>query len=376
MFSARLSRNDDPAPSLIRAIGLMSGTSLDGVDAALIETDGLRHVRSLGFVTIPYPAGFRERVRAVFGQTTDPAGDIAAVAHDLTNHHLAAILALLVQTGFQADEIDVIGFHGQTITHLPEQHFTWQIGDPDHLVKTLGRPVVFDFRVADVEAGGQGAPLIPIYHQALVAQAGLELPIALLNIGGVSNITYIGADDGELIAFDTGTGNALIDDMMLKRTGHAFDQGGSMAKQGKVDQDLIDRWMAHRFFQMRPPKSLDRNDFSAHELAGHTTADAVATLTAFTVEAVVASFRHLPQLPKRLLVTGGGRHNAAIMDGLTARLNIPVESVDSYRLNGDAMEAEGFGYMAVRRIKDLPISFPGTTGAPQPMAGGKIYSAE
>lgn len=376
MLSPLLSRNDETAPSLIRAIGLMSGTSLDGVDAALIETDGGRVVKPLGFVTLPYPASLREQVRGLFGRTNDDDGAVRSAAHELTNHHLAAILSLLVQTGYQADEINVIGFHGQTITHLPDRHFTWQIGDPEHLVSTLGRPVVFDFRVADVEAGGQGAPLIPIYHQALAAQAGIDLPVAILNIGGVANITYIGADDGELIAFDTGPGNALIDDMVLHRTGDSFDKNGRIAQAGHADQELIDRWMAHRYFTAAPPKSLDRNDFAvAQNLAGHTTEDAVATLTAFTVESVAASFRHLPALPRRLLVAGGGRHNGTIMAALSARLNIPVEPVDKYRLNGDAMEAEGFAYMAVRRMKDLPISFPGTTGAPYAMPGGRIYGA-
>ncbi len=370
-----LTRNIETLPSpLYRAIGLMSGTSLDGVDAALIETDGRRQVRSLGFVTLPYPSGFRERVRGVFGMTQeDDAGTIAKLARDLTDHHLAAILSLLVQTGFQADEIDIIGFHGQTITHLPEKRFTWQIGDPDHLAATLRRPVVFDFRVQDVAQGGQGAPLIPIYHQALVARAGLVRPIALLNLGGVGNITYIGAQDDDLVAFDTGPGNALIDDLMLKRTGNSYDHGGETGLKGKVNESVLARWLAHPFFQARPPKSLDRNAFQVGEIADLWTEDAAATLAAFTARAVKTGFAHLPQMPARVLVTGGGRHNGAIMRELAACLPCPVETVDSYALNGDALEAEGFAYMAVRALEGLPISFPGTTGVSAPLTGGKIY---
>lgn len=352
----------------------MSGTSLDGVDAALIETDGRQQSRSLGFVTLAYPAGFRERVRALFGRTDDGDGAVAAVAHDLTDHHIAAVLALLVQTGCDSADINVIGFHGQTITHLPDKHFTWQIGDADHLSRTLNIPVVFNFRADDVAAGGQGAPLLPVYHQALAHAAGLELPTALLNIGGVANITSIGANDGELVAFDTGPGNALIDDVVLTRTGKPYDDGGTLAASGTVHTDLVDRWMAQNYFIKVPPKSLDRNDFNvAGDVAGLSTPDAVATLTAFTVQSIAASFKHLPSLPHRLLVTGGGRHNAAIMTGLSKILGIPVESVDRYKFNGDGMEAEGFAYMAVRKLKDLPISFPGTTGAPAPMTGGVVY---
>lgn len=369
-----LTRNPENLPSPVyRAIGLMSGTSLDGVDAALIETDGRAHVRALGFVTLPYPAGFRDRVRSVFGQTDDPNGTIKTLARDLTDHHLAAILSLLVQTGTQADEVDIIGFHGQTITHLPDLGFTWQIGDPDHLAATIGRPVVFDFRVDDVAAGGQGAPLIPIYHQALMSRAGLLRPIALLNLGGVGNITYMGEGDDDLVAFDTGPGNALIDDLMLKRLNLSYDHGGETGLSGKVHDDLIDRWLAQPFFNARPPKSLDRNDFKLADVDGLSTADAAATLAAFTARSVAAAFRHLPQMPKLLLVTGGGRHNAKIMQELSRCLNVPVETVDSYKLNGDALEAEGFAYMAVRRLENLPISFPGTTGAPKPMVGGKVY---
>jgi anhydro-N-acetylmuramic acid kinase len=369
-----ISRNNPDSPSLWRTIGLMSGTSLDGVDAALIETDGVNHIKPLGFVTLPYPDSFRTRARALFGWRADPSGQVAEVARDLTHHHLAAILSLLVQTGYQANEIDLIGFHGQTITHIPQEKFTWQVGDPDYLAKSLGCPVVFDFRVADVAAGGQGAPLIPIYHQALVARAGLPTPIAILNIGGIANITYIGEKDADLLAFDTGMGNGLIDDMVLNRTGKPYDYNGELAAAGTIDQKLLSRWLDHPYFSKHPPKSLDRAlDFNAKDLHNHSTADAVATLTAFTVQGVARALSFLPQKPTRLLVAGGGRHNRAIMSGLQAALGIPVEPVDAYGLNGDAVEAEGFAYMAVRRLRDLPISFPGTTGVSNALVGGRVY---
>jgi anhydro-N-acetylmuramic acid kinase len=378
MFRSMISsKKQATSPRLYRAVGLMSGTSMDGVDAALLETDGVRTVRSLGFVTVPYPPEFRDRVRAVLGHTRDDAdGTIKRLARDLTDHHLAAVLSLLAQTGVQANQVDVIGFHGQTITHLPAQKFTWQIGDPGHLAKMLGVKVVFDLRVSDVAAGGQGAPLLPIYHQALTARAGLALPVVLLNLGGVGNITYIGQDDGDLMAFDTGPGNALIDDLMRARAHVPYDIGGRTALSGTANRDVLAKLMDHPYFAAKPPKSLDRNDFTGTAaVEGLSTADAAATLAAFTVRSVLAAFDHLPQCPTRVLVTGGGRHNAAIMAGLSATLPCPVESVDVYRFNGDAMEAEGFAYMAVRCLNDLPISFPGTTGAPRAMTGGKVYQA-
>ncbi len=368
-----LSRTSLGSPSLYRVIGLMSGTSLDGVDAALIETDGRGMTRSLGFVTVAYPAHFRDRIRAVFGATDDPAGDIARLAHDLTDHHLAAILALLTQTGLQADEVDLIGFHGQTITHLPEQKFTWQIGDPEHLARTLGVRVVFDFRTADVAAGGQGAPLLPIYHRALVERAGFDRPVALLNLGGVGNITWLGPAEDDLVAFDTGPGNALIDDLMVRHTGQGMDIGGALALTGQVDRAALSKLMEHPYFAARPPKSLDRNAFRDVNLDHLSLNDALATLAAFTAESVARAIDHVPSRPHQVLVTGGGRHNAAIMQELRARLALPVESVDRHALNGDALEAEGFAYMAVRSILELPISFPGTTGAPRAMCGGVVY---
>lgn len=350
---------------------------MDGVDAAIIETDGKSVVKPVGFVTVPYPSGFRDRVRGVLGATSDTTGTIKALARDLTDHHLAAILSLLAQTGFQSSDIDFIGFHGQTITHLPHQKFTWQIGDPDHLSKTLGIPVVFDFRVADVAAGGQGAPLLPIYHRALVERAGLPRPIALLNIGGVGNITWIGPNDNDLIAFDTGPGNAILDDLIRTRTGAAYDQDGKIARSGKINMTILDHLMAHPYFMKPPPKSLDRNEFRGLDMvADLSTQDAAATLSAFTVRSVLAAFGHLPDMPTRILVTGGGRMNTAIMAGLSENLPVPVELVDAYAFNGDAMEAEGFAYMAVRTHLSLPISFPGTTGAPTPMVGGRVYGAE
>lgn len=331
------------------ALGFMTGTSLDGVDAALIETDGRAHVRPLGFAHAPYPATLREDLRAFLGQRAAPA----EVARALTDAHAGLLRA------FDQD-IDLIGFPGQTLHHDPGAGVTVQIGDAQRLANAAGAAVVHDFRSADVAAGGNGAPLIPLYHQALAAD--LPKPMAVLNLGGVGNVTQIRAYGIE--AWDTGPGCALLDDFVRARTGQPFDAGGALAAAGAPDEALLRAWLAHPFFTRKPPKSLDRNAFAPclGDLARHGVEDGAATLAAFTARAA----RHIP-LDGPLYVTGGGRHNAAIMAALGGAR--PVEALG---WDGDALEAQGFAYLAVRSLRGLPLTLPSTTGAPLPLAGGRL----
>jgi anhydro-N-acetylmuramic acid kinase len=364
-------------------IGLMSGTSLDGIDAALIRTDGERRVERLGFISLPYDEEMRAALRRCLGKMEDVDGFIARTALDMTRAHAAAVDWLLSRTGMQPDEIDLIGFHGQTIFHDPARRFTWQIGNSAALARMTGIDVVGDFRLADVAAGGQGAPLMPLYHQALAAN--LEKPLAVLNIGGVANVTYLGAD-GSVIAFDTGPGNALLNDWVEKHTGRQFDESGLLARQGRVNNDILAHCLSHPYFLRPPPKSLDRDEFNpphpslsptrGGEGKGEGAADGAATLTALTIGAVTKALDHLPQTPKRWLVTGGGRHNAVMMEGLRAALGVLVEPVEKAGWAGDALEAEGFAYLAARSARGLPLSLPTTTGVPQPQTGGRLYRAE
>lgn len=354
-----------------RALGLMSGTSLDGVDVALIETDGRDSVVAEGFYYAPYPDDLRLRIRACFGER-NMTGEIAAVERELTLAHADAVRAFLLREGLDKTDIDLVGFHGQTITHDPDRKFTWQLGDGPLLARELGIDVVHDFRTADVAAGGQGAPLIPVYHAARAKASYLNTPVAILNIGGVSNVTWIGPGEDNLLAFDCGPGNALIDDIILHATGEKCDWDGALAKTGRADADVLSRWLAHSFFVTRPPKSLDRGAWDVKTISNFPLVDAVATLTAFTVAAVGKAAEHFPQPAQAWYVTGGGRHNKAMMDGLAALFNVPVRPVDVLGWNGDALEAEGFAYMAVRSMLGLPISFPTTTAAPRPMTGGHL----
>ena len=353
----------------------MSGTSLDGVDAAMIRTDGESHIERLGFLTIPYEEGVREAIRSCLGLKEDVDGFVARTTIDMTRAHATAVDWLLSRTGKQPSDIDLIGFHGQTIYHDPANKFTWQIGNGSMLSRLTGIDVVCDFRTADVEAGGQGAPLLPLYHQALATSDLPAGPLAILNIGGVANVTYVDGK-GTIIAFDTGPGNALLDDWIKKRLNRAYDENGLVARQGQVRQDIVDQWLKNPYFAKLPPKSLDRDAWDTSELSGLSSADGAMTLTSFTVQSVVKALDHLPGKPRRWLVTGGGRLNPVIMDGLKTALGVPVEAVDNVGWNGDAMEAEGFGYLAVRSLRGLPLSLPTTTGVPEPLTGGRLYKFE
>ena len=358
------------------AVGLMSGTSLDGIDAALIETDGAGHIRPIAFRSDPYSAQARDQLReaAALALSFDRprrSPKIVEAEKMLTNRHILAVRQLLSSAGVGADQVDAVGFHGQTVAHRPDRGWTWQIGDGAAMARALGIRVVDDLRSADVAAGGQGAPLLPVYHRALTA--GMARPVAVLNLGGVANITWLGSGDDDLIAFDTGPANGLIDDWMLAETGSPYDANGAFAARGAIDRQVLAGMLDNRWFDAPPPKSLDRADFTIDAVRGLSAADGAATLTAFTAETVALALRHLPVAPTRLIVAGGGRHNPTLMNMIAAATKISAEPIEALGWNGDATEAEGFAYMAVRSLRAEPISFPGTTGVPRPMTGGVVH---
>jgi anhydro-N-acetylmuramic acid kinase len=350
----------------IWAIGLMSGTSGDGIDAALIRSDGETVAENGPGTGEAYDPAFRARLKAAYGHWDPPAG----LERALTERHAAVVHRLLAEAGRQPEEIGVIGFHGQTILHEPERHRTRQIGDGALLAELIGIPVVNDFRSADMAAGGEGAPLAPVYHRALAA--GLEKPVAMLNLGGVGNVTYVGAD-GSLIAFDTGPANALIDDWALRHTGEPVDQDGALARSGTVDAAAVARFLQNPYFGRKSPKSLDRDAFKAFSIEGLSAADGAATLTAITAATVAAALPLLPATPRRWLVCGGGRHNPVLMEALRAKLAAPVDPIEAIGCDGDLIEAQAFAFMAVRSLRGLPLSFPGTTGVSQPTTGGRLH---
>jgi anhydro-N-acetylmuramic acid kinase len=367
----------------VQAIGLMSGTSLDGVDVAVIETDGER-ISAFGPTGYrAYAEGERALLRQGLGEATamtDRAqrpGVLAQAEALITRAHGDAVADYLEDNELPLGAVDIIGFHGQTVLHRPERRLTVQIGDGRALARRFGLPVAFDFRAADVAAGGQGAPLVPVFHGALVESLDRPRPVAVLNIGGVANITY--CDGDKLIACDTGPGNALLDDFMRARTGRAFDTGGAKAARGHVDQAFVERVLRHRFFELPPPKSLDRNAFaSASEaLADVSVADGAATLAALTAASVARVIPLLPRPPRTWIVAGGGAHNPAMLAMLAERVApATVETADTLGWSSDALEAQAFAYLAVRTLRGLPITFPTTTGVAQPMPGGIVARGE
>jgi anhydro-N-acetylmuramic acid kinase len=352
----------------MRAVGLMSGTSMDGIDVAVIETDGER-VGWMGPArTVPYPSPVRARLDEAVRAPERPADELAALARDLTDAHATAVEALVGALPPDRQPIHLVGFHGHTLVHRPAERRTCQLGDGQRLANRLGIDVVYDFRAADVAAGGQGAPLAPVYHQALAA--GLAPPVAILNLGGVANLTWI--SEGALSAFDTGPGNALIDDWVRARTGQPYDDDGRIAASGRIDDARLAILLAHPYFEQAPPKSLDRLDFTLAPVDSLGLEDGAATLTAFTARAVARAVAHLPAPPARWLVTGGGRRNATLMRMLEEALCVPVAPIEAVGADGDALEAQAFAFMAVRSVRELPISFPTTTGVPEPLCGGRL----
>ncbi len=368
----------------MRVLGFMSGTSLDAIDMALLETDG-EEILAFG------PAGERKlsvETRAVIQTATDqarawprgaPEPEIfAEAARAVAEAHLAAATAFLAEHGLRPDQIDLVGFHGQTVLHeRPSRERigrTVQLGEAEILARGLGAPVAYGFRLDDVAAGGEGAPLAPIYHAALARYAKLPLPVAVLNLGGVANITLVGERDGDLKAFDTGPANGMIDLLMQERGLGRFDEDGRLALAGTVVAEALEPLLAHPYFSAPPPKSLDRYDFALDSVRGLSDADAAATLTAFTAQAVARAFEWFDEVhrPRTVIAAGGGRHNPAIMQALREALPAQVISAEEAGWRGDSIEAEAFAYLAARTAHGLPISFPGTTGVKAPMTGGKI----
>ncbi|MEM9059140.1 MAG: anhydro-N-acetylmuramic acid kinase [Pseudomonadota bacterium] len=379
----------------IWAIGFMTGTSMDGVDGALIKTDGetifefgathFEYIPDEAEITIVKAMDWAEGMRTDDLTEHRASGfegvyEIEMLVETMTQAHLVVIDELITMSGSGSDADSlgsIIGVHGQTILHRPLEGFTLQI-EPD--TSQFPLPCITDFRRLDLDAGGEGAPLAPFYHFALAKFIGATEPVAFLNIGGVGNVTWIDpvkatpSEDGALMAFDTGPGNALINDWMGKRTGEEMDSNGMSAATGRIHPDRLVSNSAQAYLDRRPPKSLDRNEFHGvlGAVEGLTTNDGAATLTAFTADCVAESVRHMPSPPSRWLVCGGGRHNNTMMRMLQDRLDAPVEPVEAVGLDGDMLEAQAFAYLAVRVLRGLPTSAPSTTGCREPVCGGRI----
>ena len=357
------------------AVGLMSGTSRDGIDVALIETDGIAQVRPIAFDSRAYDKDTRQLI----GEACDLAMAMPSrQTHSLiercdnrvTELHASILDELLHASGVSAEAISVMGFHGHTVAHRADLGWTWQVGNPDFLSTRYGVDIVYDLRGNDMEQGGQGAPLLPVYHRAVFG--GSEHNVVVLNLGGVANLTWLGKD-GSICAFDCGMASALIDDWVQHHYHLAFDESGRIAASGVIDQDVLTEMIDHPFFSAPYPKSIDRADFTLEAAEHLAPADGAATLAAFTARGVAIGLAQLPGTPDSLIVTGGGRKNAFIMDLIEKMSGITPKPTEAYGWDGDAIEAQGFAYMAVRNLRGLPITFPETTGVSKPMIGGTLH---
>lgn len=346
----------------IWSLGLMSGTSLDGVDVAWLQTDG-NTIQKMGEgIMVPYPPHLREKIRSILGQNIMTL-EVRSIERELT-----LFQAKVVKEAQKIQSFDVIGFHGQTIFHAPS--VTRQLGDGALLAKEVGVDVIYDFRSQDMIEGGQGAPLVPIFHRALIETGA---PIAIVNVGGVANMTWM-QKDWPLIACDTGPGGALLDDWTLKTTGKPYDENGLLSSQGVVNEACIQEWLAHNYFAKSYPKSLDRNDFEylLKDIEALSPADGAATLVELTARSIIHALTQMPTYPQKLYITGGGRRNLHLIQRLRVLASCAIESVEDLGWNGDLLEAFAFAYLAVRVKVGLPTSFPTTTGVKQPLSGGQL----
>ncbi|MGC6476639.1 MAG: anhydro-N-acetylmuramic acid kinase [Parvibaculales bacterium] len=361
------------------SIGLMSGTSLDGVDVAILETNGKNAISFGPFQTFPYNEEARQILTQSLAEAADwpkgaPMPDMVKKAEEVVTHaHIQALFHFMEKYRLEPAQIDLIGFHGQTVLHAPDENRTVQIGDAQALADALKIKTIADFRLADMQAGGQGAPLAPLYHASLAAQLGIDLPVAILNIGGVANVTFLGSQ-GVVLGFDTGPGNALIDDWVQQKTGKNFDKDGALAASGAVDPLVLQQLLSDDYFLKSPPKSLDRYGFSSQACAALSVQDGAATLTAFTALAVACAMPYFSEPPKNWIICGGGRHNKTLMDAISEAVDAPVISAEALGWPGDELEAQAFAWLAVRSLLGLPLSLPETTGCHAPTTGGKLYA--
>jgi len=364
------------AKDIFTALGLMSGTSMDAIDVALIRTDGVRIAEPVASAGFPLD----ERARALLRRAMEEArmltardarpGILRAAEDAVTAAHVHAVRAFLEEMPAGGAEIDVIGFHGQTVLHRPEAGLTVQLGDGATLARRTGIPVVWDMRAADVAAGGQGAPLVPAYHRILSRRVP-QSPVAFVNIGGISNVTWVN-DDGRMLAFDCGPGNALLDDWCLRHAGLPRDEDGRLAAAGREHEKILAGWLSSPFFTLPPPKSLDRGDFTSDAVEGLSLEDGAATLARLTARAIARAREWFPHPARLWVITGGGRRNRHLMTLLAEELDAPVVPAEAVHMNGDMMEAECWACLAVRSLKGLPLTFPETTGVPAPCTGGRL----
>ena len=349
----------------------MTGTSMDGIDISLVQTNGLYLRRLDENYFYKYNAQIKNELLGILKEDINFNLKRKKFLDDfITNEHYLAIKDLDI-----IDACDLIGFHGQTIYHNPQEKVSIQLGNPQKLAKLLNKDVVFNYRENDIALGGQGAPIAPIYHQFIIESLDIELPCCFLNIGGVSNLTYW--DRNSLIGFDTGPGNALMDNFMFTKLNKNYDKDGILASQGTPIKKEITKFLKFDFFKKLPPKSLDKHSFIEfyNDLLkkNYSNADFMATLAELTVESIVCGLKFLPHKVNSILIAGGGYRNIHLMNRLEDRLRLKFLNEKQLGINFDYIESELIAYLSARSIYNLPFTFPSTTGVLKPLSGGNLY---
>lgn len=349
---------------------------MDGIDVALVKTDGENIIEHGPCAAFEFDASTRQKLAAAMKTATaitqrhQRPGNLAEIEREITDAHICAVDSFLQQNRLSDSDIDIIGFHGQTVLHRPEAQLTVQLGKGQYMADKLSIRVVHDLRAADIAAGGEGAPLVPVYHRALAA-SWPNRPVAFVNIGGISNVTFIDRAN-KLLAFDCGPGNALLDDWVQKHTNGVFDQDGALARSGTLNDEVLQQYLLSHYFSRPVPKSLDRADFTLDHARRLSPPDGARTLSEVTAKAIANAAQWFNQPPHEWVICGGGRRNKFLMQRIAANVEGIVTPAEAHHLNGDALEAEAFAYLAVRSVKGLPITFPQTTGVTTPMTGGVL----
>ena len=354
---------------------------MDGIDLAVIQTDGDAKIVFGATQSWAFSATQRKLLRQTLEDAKaiekrdDRPENLVQIEAMVTSIHGACVAEFLASHNLAPQSIDIIGFHGQTVLHRPNEGLTVQLGNGQALAQLLKIPVAYDLRANDMVHGGQGAPLVPVFHRALVQAAKLYGPTAILNLGGIGNVTYCDGD-APPIAFDTGPANALMDDEMQIRFGLDLDRDGAMSGAGQVNQAALTKLMSHAYFNKPWPKSLDRQAFSREPVVALEAHEAIATLAAFTAESIRAAEKLLPQKPLRWILAGGGAFNPTLKTMIANRVAGDVVTSDSVDWQADMLEAQAWAYLAVRSLKGLELTFPTTTGCKEPVSGGTIARAE
>lgn len=355
------------------ALGILSGSALDGVDIAYIRTDGVDVYETGHMMSVPYEESLRQKVRSILGIRPDTPENQALlneVEEELTTFWAQAVREYIETYDVK---IDVIGLEGHTVCNDPKEHYIYQLGDGHLLAQLTGIQVVYNFHAADIAAGGQGAPLDVTFYNAVTSQ--YPRPLAVVDISSISSIAWLGSY-GEMVAFNSGPGNAAIDEWVFKHAGMHMDYNGKLAIMGHINEQIVAAMMKHKYFAQYPPKSTHREEFreKLEHLEGLSLEDGAATATAFVAESIAYSLLlYVPDIPKRIMVCGGGAKNPTLMRFLRQKLaNIEVCTAEDWGCDSLAVDVQAVAYLAVRRLHFLPISFPTTTGVIEPMVGGKI----